>query len=100
VVQIRGVKVQVYRIQDPIHGDDTKKFDAAVLAAPVITRERLLEADCIIIGAPGRQGGFAGEVRLFLDSLAAFQRPAVQGNTSQLMVRTFLSRTQLHANAA
>lgn len=87
-MQIPGVKVQVYRIKDPIHGDDTNKFDAAVLAAPVVTREHLLDADCIIIGAPGRQGGFAGEVRLFLDSLAAFQRPARQGNTSQLMVRT------------
>jgi multimeric flavodoxin WrbA len=79
--------VQVYRIKDPIHGDDTSKFDAAVLAAPIVTREHLLDADCIIIGAPGRQGGFAGEVRLFLDSMAVFQRPARQGNTSQLMVR-------------
>ena len=85
-LQIPGVKVQVYRIKDPIYGDDTGKFDAAVLAAPIISRENLLEADCIIIGAPGRQGGFAGEVRLFLDSLASFQRPAIQGNTSQLMV--------------
>lgn len=70
-----------------IQGDDASKFDAAVLAAPVITPEDLLGADCIIIGAPGRQGGFAGEVRLFLDSMASFQRPSGEGNTSKLMVR-------------
>lgn len=77
--------MQVYRIQDPILGDDPDKFDAAVLAAPVVTQQHLLEADCIIIGAPGRQGGFAGEVRLFLDSMASFQDPC-EGNTSCLMV--------------
>ena len=71
-----------------MQGDDPAKFDAAVLAAPVITPEHLLGADCIIIGAPGRQGGFAGEVRLFLDSMASFQRPLGEGNTSKLMVRS------------
>ena len=32
----------------------------------------LLEADAIILGAPGRQGGMCGEMRLFLDTLAEF----------------------------
>ncbi len=31
------------------------------------------EADAIILGAPGRQGGMCGEMRLFLDSLAPLQ---------------------------
>ena len=86
-MQIKGVTVEVFRIEDPIHGDDRSKFDEAVLAAPIIKKEHLLEADCIIIGGPGRQGGFAGEVRLFLDSLATFQRKVAEGATSQLMVR-------------
>lgn len=84
--------MQVYRIKDPIQGDDPGKFDAAVLAAPIVTQEHLLEADCIIIGAPGRQGGFAGEVRMFLDSMASFQRPSGEGNTSRLMVWPVLPR--------
>jgi hypothetical protein len=86
ILQVPGVEVSVYRIKDPVHGDDTTKFDPAVLAAPVATHEVLLDAHCLIIGAPGRQGGFAGEVRLFLDSLASFQRSAPEGNTSRLMV--------------
>jgi multimeric flavodoxin WrbA len=31
------------------------------------------EADAIILGAPGRQGGMCGEMRLFLDALAPLQ---------------------------
>lgn len=31
------------------------------------------DADAIILGAPGRQGGMCGEMRLFLDSLAPLQ---------------------------
>lgn len=80
---IPGAVVSVYRIQDPVVGDDPDKFDARVLAVPVATKEALVEHDCIIIGAPGRQGGFAGEVRLFLDSLAEFQEPL--GGPSKLM---------------
>lgn len=79
--------MSVYRIKDPVRGDDPEKFAEAVLAAPVVTPQVLLAADCIIIGAPGRQGGFAGEVRLFLDSMAEFQNVLSEGSTSQLMVR-------------
>jgi multimeric flavodoxin WrbA len=40
------------------------------------------DADAIILGAPGRQGGMCGEMRLFLDSLAPLQvelRGSAQG---------------------
>lgn len=33
----------------------------------------LRDADAIILGAPGRQGGMCGEMRLFLDALAPLQ---------------------------
>lgn len=33
----------------------------------------ILEADAIILGAPGRQGGMCGEMRLFLDTWAPHQ---------------------------
>ena len=36
-------------------------------------RQDLLAADAIVLGAPGRQGGMCGEMRLFLDSLAHLQ---------------------------
>lgn len=86
-MQIPGADVQVYRIKDPVRGDDPEKFAPAVLAAPIVTRQVLLDADCIIIGGPGRQGGFAGEVRLFLDSMAEFQKARAEGGYSLLMVR-------------
>ena len=33
----------------------------------------LVQADAVVLGAPGRQGGMCGEMRLFLDSLAHLQ---------------------------
>ena len=33
----------------------------------------VLDADALILGAPGRQGGMCGEMRMFLDSLADLQ---------------------------
>ena len=35
--------------------------------------QAILEADAIIAGAPGRQGGMCGEMRLFLDTWAKHQ---------------------------
>lgn len=35
--------------------------------------QNVLEADAIILGAPGRQGGMCGEMRMFLDTLAELQ---------------------------
>ena len=84
---VEGAEVTVYRIRDPVRGDDPTTFDAGVLAAPVATKEVVAEADCVVVGAPGRQGGIAGEVRLFLDDLADLQMCAAQGSTSKLMVR-------------
>lgn len=45
---------------------------------PGILRHRastqdVLEADALILGAPGRQGGMCGEMRMFLDTLAKLQ---------------------------
>ena len=36
-------------------------------------QQDVLDADALIIGAPGRQGGMCGEMRMFLDTLADVQ---------------------------
>ena len=41
----------------------------------MITLQDVLAADALILGAPGRQGGMCGEMRMFLDSLADLQGP-------------------------
>ena len=33
----------------------------------------VLNADALVLGAPGRQGGMCGEMRMFLDTLAELQ---------------------------
>lgn len=33
----------------------------------------VIEADALVLGAPGRQGGMCGEMRMFLDTLADLQ---------------------------
>jgi hypothetical protein len=60
-------------VADPVRGDDPSLFDEGVLDARPITPAALAGADVIILGAPARQGGLCGEMRLFLDSLAPFQ---------------------------
>ena len=45
------------------------------------------EADAVILGAPGRQGGMCGEMRLFLDSLAPLQVERKGGGFGALKVR-------------
>ena len=55
-----------------------------MLDAPVINPEMCLEFDCILTGAPGRQGGMCAECRYFLDSLADFQtgsKPTANGTS-------------------
>ena len=52
----------VYRIKDPILGDVPEQFDEGVLDSPVATPEVVLAADCILVGAPGRQGRMCAEV--------------------------------------
>lgn len=71
--QVEGAQVNVYRIRDPVGGDDPSLYDDGVLEAPVITPDMLIDFDCILIGAPGRQGGICAECRYFLDALADFQ---------------------------
>ena len=44
------------------------------------------EADAVIFGAPGRQGGMCGEMRLFLDSLALLQVERKGGGFGALKV--------------
>ena len=41
--------------------------------AQVWVLQDVLDADALILGAPGRQGGMCGEMRMFLDSLAELQ---------------------------
>lgn len=70
---VEGADVVAYRIRDPVNGDVPDQYDEGVLDAPVVTPQIIQEADCIIIGAPGRQGGLCAEARFLLDSLANFQ---------------------------
>lgn len=42
------------------------------LTAAVVLQD-IRDADAVILGAPGRQGGMCGEMRMFLDSLAPLQ---------------------------
>jgi NAD(P)H dehydrogenase (quinone) len=70
---VEGADVTVYRVKDPIAGDDRALFDHGVLDAPVATPEVVLQADCIVLGAPGRQGRVCAEMSFFLDSLRDFQ---------------------------
>ena len=63
----------MYRIKDPIIGDVPAEFDQGVLDAPVATPEVVLHADCVIFGAPGKQGRMCSEMAHFFDSLAEFQ---------------------------
>ena len=58
---------------DPVRGADPAAFDEGVLEARPITPAALAAADVILLGAPARQGGLCGEMRLFLDSLAPLQ---------------------------
>ena len=41
--------------------------------------QAVLDADAIILGAPGRQGGMCGEMRLFLDTWASHQTQQQMG---------------------
>lgn len=41
----------------------------------------MLEADALIMGAPGRQGGMSSEMRFFLDSLGPLQQQFLSGNS-------------------
>lgn len=73
----------MYRVPDPVRGDGDPDFEEGVLDAPVATRVVVESADVLILGAPSRQGGPCGEMRLFLDSLAPLQGaeggPALRG---------------------
>ena len=70
---MEGADVTVYRVKDPVVGDDRSQFDNGVLDAPAATPEVVLQADCIVMGAPGRQGRVRAEMSSFLDSLRDFQ---------------------------
>lgn len=61
----------MFRVPEPVRNDT--EFEEGVLDAPVATRAAVEAADVLILGAPSRQGGPCGEMRLFLDSLAPLQ---------------------------
>mmetsp|Transcript_8345 Transcript_8345/g.21085 ORF Transcript_8345/g.21085 Transcript_8345/m.21085 type:complete len:212 (+) Transcript_8345:98-733(+) len=73
VRQVEGAEVAVYRVKDPVVGDAPEHYDEGVLDAPVATPEVVLNADCIIIGAPGRQSRMCAEMSYFFDTLSDFQ---------------------------
>ena len=47
--------------------------NSGCIRAQVCVSQDVLAADALILGAPGRQGGMCGEMRMFLDSLADLQ---------------------------
>ena len=61
----------------------SSSYDDGVLDAPVATLDTLAAADVILLGAPARQGGVCGEMRLFLDSLA----PAAEAGAARKRAR-------------
>ena len=38
-MQVPGAEVKVYRVTDPVHGDDPIQFEEGVLDAPPITEQ-------------------------------------------------------------
>ena len=38
-LQVPGAEVRVYRVQDPVHGDDVSSFEEGVLDAPPVTEQ-------------------------------------------------------------
>lgn len=58
-----------------------------------MTLQDIKEADAIILGAPGRQGGMCGEMRLFLDSLAPLQVEKNRNSAGALKVCNCLGQT-------
>lgn len=59
---------------------------APVTAHESSTVQDIREADAVILGAPGRQGGMCGEMRMFLDSLAPLQVERKGGGFGALKV--------------
>mmetsp|Transcript_20016 Transcript_20016/g.65216 ORF Transcript_20016/g.65216 Transcript_20016/m.65216 type:complete len:222 (+) Transcript_20016:65-730(+) len=73
VRKVEGAQVKVFRVKDPVNGDVAGGYEEGVLDAPAATPETCLEADCIVFGAPGRQGRICAEMCHFLDQLAKYQ---------------------------
>ena len=38
-MQVPGAEVTVYRVPDPVRGDNPEEFDEGVLEAPMVTEE-------------------------------------------------------------
>ncbi len=57
-----------------------------ILKACTSVAQDIREADAVIFGAPGRQGGMCGEMRMFLDSLAPLQVERKGGGFGALKV--------------
>ena len=71
--QVEGADVGVYRVRDPVDGDDASKYEDGALDAPIITPEIILDSDCVIIGSPASQNFACKELVRFLETLSDFQ---------------------------
>ena len=69
VRQVEGADVGVYRVRDPVDGDDASKYEDGALDAPIITPEIILDSDCVIIGSPASQNFACKELVRFLETL-------------------------------
>ncbi len=68
----------------------------AVQLLTAASLQAILEADAIILGAPGRQGGMCGEMRLFLDTWAVHQTEQKIGFGALKVIIFAIHDTQMH----
>ena len=70
----RNVDVRFYRVEDPdLHiwanqEETANDFYEEIIELPVVTPEKLLKSDMIILGCPTRFGNVSAEMKTFLDS--------------------------------
>ncbi len=72
-VREAGLEAERYRVPETLPADVIEKMGAAAFQeefakVPVIDRDRLGDADAIIIGTPTRFGNMCGQVRQFFDA--------------------------------
>jgi NAD(P)H dehydrogenase (quinone) len=72
-VREAGLEEERYRVPETLPPDVIEKMGAAAFQKefakiPVIDRDRLADADAIIIGTPTRFGNMCGQMRQFLDA--------------------------------
>eukprot|EP00761_Pharyngomonas_kirbyi_P011525 gb/GECH01011550.1/.p1 GENE.gb/GECH01011550.1/~~gb/GECH01011550.1/.p1 ORF type:complete len:210 (+),score=57.48 gb/GECH01011550.1/:1-630(+) len=92
--KIDGVEVDLYRVEETLSKEILEKMGAveaqkAFEDVPVITRDKLKEADAIIFGSPTRFGMVAAQMKAFLDSTGSlWQEGALVDKIGSVFVST------------